>query len=169
MGIPFIPFLFASLRLRRGGAGDQKPLYYKWIQTLRVKTNLHPIDRVHSVKEILRTLKKNQLVAILIDQWASRDGLWVDFFGKKTSTTSLPVRLARKTDAALVFGYCIRKASGQYKIILRPEITVDKTEEAFEMKTTLKLNRLLENEIRLYPGQWTWTHRRWKEKSPNSK
>ena len=135
---------------------------YKWIQKLRIKTRVHPIDRVHSAKEILRCLKKNQLVAILIDQWASDEGIWVDFFGEKTSTTSIPARLAGRTGAALILGCCIRTTPGHFKIIIKPEALIDKNDERFEMKTTLQLNQLLENEIRQYSEQWTWTHRRWK-------
>ncbi len=135
---------------------------YQWIQALRIRTKMRPIDRVHSVREILRTLKKNHLVAVLIDQWAGRDGLWMDFFSEKTSTTSLPVRLARKTGAALIPGYCVRTALGRYKIIVKPEVPVDQSEPEFEIRTTERLNRLLEDEIRHYPEQWTWTHRRWK-------
>ncbi len=135
---------------------------YNWIQKLRAKTRIHPIDRIHSSKEILRTLKKNQLVAILIDQWGGNDGLWVGFFDEKTSTTSIPARLAHKTGAALIPGYCVRTGSGHYKIVIRPEVPMDQNDEEFEIKTTTQLNRLLEDEIRRYPDQWTWTHRRWK-------
>ena len=135
---------------------------YRWLQSLREQTRIRSVDRVRSVKEILRSLKRNQMVAVLIDQWAGHDGVWVDFFGEKTSTTSLPARLASRTGAALVPGYCIRTTPGNYKIVLKPEIPVNTADENFEEETTLKLNRQLEEEIRHYPGQWTWTHRRWK-------
>jgi KDO2-lipid IV(A) lauroyltransferase len=140
----------------------KNPYIYRWLQDLRQQTRIRSIDRVGSVKEVLRSLKRNELVAILIDQWAGRDGLWTDFFGEKTSTTSLPVRLAATTGAALVPGYCIRTTPGQYKIILKPEVSVDFQREDYEMETTERLNRQLEEEIRRHPSQWIWTHRRWK-------
>lgn len=140
----------------------KNPYIYEWLQRLRARTRIRPIDRIHSAKKILRALKQNEMLAILIDQWAGHGGLWVDFFGKKTSTTSIPARLALKTGAALIPGYCVRTPGGQYQIVIKPEVPVEAHEPDSEMRTTLRLNQLLEEEIRRYPGQWTWTHRRWK-------
>ena len=115
---------------------------------------------------MLLELKKKKLVAILIDQWAGPEGLIVDFFGTPTSTTSIPARLARKTGAALVPGYCVRKSPGFYKIIIRPEVEVETGAEDFERAITVQMNQQLEEQIRAYPDQWLWTHRRWKKVHP---
>ncbi len=140
----------------------KNPYLYRWIQSLRSQTRIKPIDRVHSAKGILKALKKNEMVAILIDQWAGHNGVWVDFFGQKTSTTSIPARLALKTGAVIVPGFCIRTSEGKYKITLKPEVPVDSSDPRNEINTTLRLNQLLEEEIKKYPGQLTWTHRRLK-------
>ncbi len=142
----------------------RNPYIFKWIQDLRNQTGLHPIHRHKSVKEILRELKANHLVAILIDQWAGPSGLWMDFFGHPTSTTSIPARLAEKTGAALVPAFCLRTDTGHYKIVIRPEVPLVHAEssEERERKTTEQLNQMLEEEIRRWPGQWAWGHRRWK-------
>lgn len=142
----------------------KNPYVYPWIQNLRIQTQLNPIDKKNSARQILSELKKNHLVAILIDQWAGPDGLWIDFFGHATSTTSIPARLAKKTGAALVPGYCIRTAVGKYKIMIQPEVPLD-TSEDWEKKTTEELNQLLEKEILKNPAQWIWGHKRWKDKS----
>ncbi len=142
--------------------GTNNPYISKWIQTLRNQTRVHAIERAYASKKILRCLKQNEMAAILIDQWAGSEGVWADFFGEKTSTTSIPARLVHRTGAALIPGYCIRTGTGHFKIMIKPEVLTDKTDPEFEMKTTLKLNRQLENEIRRYTEQWTWTHRRWK-------
>ena len=147
----------------------RNPYSYAWIQKLRFSTKLNPIDRNKSAREVLTVLKKNQLAAILIDQWAGLDGLWCEFFGRPTSTTSIPARLAVRTGAALVPGYCLRTGTGQYKIVIRPEISVVGTEQDYEKKTTLALNRQLEEEIKKYPEQWTWGHKRWKDLSAQIK
>ncbi|MBI4971691.1 MAG: lysophospholipid acyltransferase family protein [Candidatus Omnitrophica bacterium] len=142
----------------------RNPYIYKWIQQLRMETNLNPIPKKSAVRGILSELKKNHLVAILIDQWAGREGVIVDLFNKPTRTTSIPVRLAKRTGAALVPGYCLRTAPGKYKIIIRPEISVEGNSD-WEQATTQKLNRSLEKEILAYPQQWIWTHQRWKHLS----
>lgn len=141
----------------------KNPYIYRWIQDLRAATRLHPIDRNQSIRKVLQELKQNRLVAILIDQWAGPDGLWIDFFGKPTSTTSIPARLASRTGAALIPACCLRTSSGHYKICIRPEVPLEGGPEDFEKATTLKLNRLLEKEFLASPDQWIWIHRRWKD------
>lgn len=140
----------------------RNPFIYRWIQELRYCTRLNPIPKKSSVRQILSELKANHLVAILIDQWAGREGIPVSFFGKLTSTTSIPARLAKRNGAALVPGYCIRTKPGHYKIVIKPEVPFSE-EENWESETTLHLNRLLEQEILKFPDQWTWGHRRWKK------
>lgn len=140
----------------------KNPYVFPVIQALREKTKLHPIHREQSAKEILKQLKQNRLVAILIDQWAGPNGIWTNFFGHPTSTTSVPARLAKRMGAAIVPGYCLRVAPGRYRIVIRPEVPIEGTEEDYERKTTDRLNRLLEDEILRNPGQWVWGHRRWK-------
>lgn len=135
----------------------KNPHIHAWLRRLRKMTKLNPIDRKSSLKEILRELRANHYVALLIDQWAGHDGLWLDFFGKPTSTTSVPARLAMKTGAALVPMHCVRGVKG-YKITIFPEVPLKE-----EKETTLELNRVLEREILKYPEQWIWSHRRWKD------
>ena len=134
----------------------------KEITILRRETGATPIIKRNSVRAILSALRQNQVVAILIDQWAGKEGIWVDFFGNPTSTTSIPARLAKKTGCALVPAYCFRKSSGLYQIQVHALIDFRPEHEAWERETTLQLNQLLEEQIHNYPGQWFWGHRRWK-------
>ena len=78
--------------------------------------------------------------------------------------TSLPARLARKTGCALIPAYCIRLASGEYEIHVGPEVSGGEDGDNWTEKITQKLNYLLEQQIRAFPEQWVWTHRRWKGK-----
>jgi len=140
----------------------RNPLVYKWIWGLRESTSLININKNKSIKKVLSELKRNHLVGVAIDQWPGREGTESQFFGQDTLTTSIPARLARKTGAALVPGYCIRVDSGYYEIHLKPEIPLSET-ESWEVDTTNILNQQLEKDILTHPEQWTWGHRRWKK------
>ncbi len=163
--LAFLPFLRGypcSVVVRE----TRNPYIFPWIQRLREQTQLFPIPKNGAAREILRQLKANKLTAILIDQWAGNDGLWVDFFGTKTSTTSIPAKLAARTGAALVPGYCLRVRPGHYRIVIHPEVTpADGANQ--EREVTEELNRRLEAEILRVPEQWTWGHKRWKHASPD--
>jgi Kdo2-lipid IVA lauroyltransferase/acyltransferase len=140
----------------------------KEIDDLRREASLTPIPKKKAIRETLSELKKNHVVAVLIDQWGGRDGLWIDFFGTPTSTTSLPARLAKKTSCALVPAYCLRKSSGRYEILVLPALSLPPVEDEWEKSVTEHLNKQLEVQICNYPEQWSWGHRRWKEKPPGS-
>ncbi len=121
-------------------------------------------DKTIGAREILTELRQNHLVAIVIDQWAGNEGVWSYFFNAPTSTTSLPARLAKRTGAALIPAYCIRTTSGQYEIRVQPEVTLKDDGNNWTKSMTNQLNYLLEQQIRAFPEQWVWTHKRWKNK-----
>ncbi len=146
------------------GKALRNPYIYRRIRALRETVKLDHIDKDAGLKAVFSKLRQNYGVAIAIDQWAGNEGIWIDFFGTPTSTTSLPARLAKKTGCAIIPMYCIRIASGEYEIHLEPEITFKENENNWVENTTKKLNLLLEQKIRAYPGQWSWTHKRWKNK-----
>lgn len=142
----------------------KNPFIDKVIDTMRRVMTVVPVEKESSVRAILQELKKGHGVAILIDQWAGDQGLWIDFFDVGTSTTSIPARLAEKTDCALVPAYCLRKEPGHYEIHIEKPVEWNVAEAHWENNITKGLNEALEKQIRQYPEQWLWGHRRWKEK-----
>ncbi len=143
----------------------RNPYIDRVYNTMRRKMTVVPIPKTSSVRTILTELKNGRGVAILIDQWAGDEGIWVDFFNQGTSTTSIPARLAEKTGCALVPAYCLRKSPGNYEIHAELAVEWDRNIPDWEMVLTQKLNAVLEKQIRQYPEQWLWGHRRWKEKT----
>ncbi len=136
-------------------------MFNRYVEQKRNQMKLQTLSQKGAIRAVFQELKKNNTVAILIDQWAGAEGLRTSFFGTPTSTTSVPARLAKRTGAALLPAYCIRRPGGHYEIQVRaPMMPLDG--EDWELKTTEALNRQLEDKIREYPEQWTWTHRRWK-------
>ena len=133
------------------------------IDRLRRTIDTLPIPKINAIRQTLTELRKNHGVGVLIDQWDGRDGIWGNFFGTATSTTSLPARLAKKTGCALIPIYCLRKKIGQYEIQVMPEVQLSEGPD-WEIRTTQHLNEILESQIRRYPEQWSWGHRRWKPK-----
>ncbi len=142
----------------------KNPYLNKMIDALRREIDTLPIPKETSaLRKTLAELRQNHGVAIIIDQWAGGEGLWVEFFGGATSTTPLPARLAKKTGCALIPIYCLRKKIGQYEIHLLPAVPLPDDPE-WEIQTTKRLNEILESQIRKYPEQWSWSHRRWRPK-----
>ena len=146
------------------GRPIRNPYIYKWFKSLRELMGLKYSDKDGSPKVFFSELRQNHGLAIAIDQWAGNEGIWIDFFGTPTSTTAIPARIAKKTGCTLLPGYCIRVASGKYEIHIEPGIIPVKDDPDWVENATKQLNRLLEEKIRAFPEQWTWTHKRWKNK-----
>ena len=144
----------------------KNPYVNQEIDRLRRVMKVVPVPKKNAIKKVVSELKQNHGVAILIDQWDGPNGIWVDFFGEPTSTTSIPARFAEKMGAGLVPAYCIRNDQGMYELQIQHEVSLKPDETNFEENVTRKLNQLLEEKIKQYPTQWSWGHRRWKPK-PN--
>lgn len=142
----------------------KNPFLDKAIDSMRRVMTVSPISKDSSVRTIFQELKAGHGIAILVDQWAGNEGLWVDFFGMKTSTTSIPARLAKKTGCALVSAYCLRTTPGHYEIRIEKPVIHDMGAEGWESRITRDLNKTLERQITEHPEQWLWGHRRWKDK-----
>ncbi len=145
----------------------KNPYLDKAIDTMRRVMTVNPISKDSSVRAIFHELKAGHGVAILVDQWAGNEGLWVDFFDTKTSTTSIPARLSEKTGCALVSAYCLRKAPGHYEIHIEKPVVHNMDQPGWEKTITKDLNEVLERQILGHPEQWLWGHRRWKNKPDN--
>ena len=72
--------------------------------------------------KIVRTLKNNCCVAVMMDQNMARGGIFVDFFGKKTATARSIAVLSYSTGAPILPLFCYPLPNGKYKIKYGPEL-----------------------------------------------
>tara|TARA_B100002019_G_scaffold283426_1_gene289819 strand:- start:643 stop:1509 length:867 start_codon:yes stop_codon:yes gene_type:complete len=110
-------------------------------------------------REMLKFLKKNFSVALMIDQRVS-EGIKCNFFGKPAFTTTIPAQIVKKFGCEIVPIYIERVDNVDFKLTINDPITFEKKETIEEI--TLKLNKILEKMILKNPSQWILTHNRWK-------
>ena len=115
------------------------------------------------VKEAIHYIKDNFSVALMIDQRLS-EGKRLPFFENMALTTTLPAQLALKFNSDIVPIYILRDANNNFIIEVHKPIKIDKNDKSEENKLniSIKLNIVLEKMISKDPGQWIWTHNRWK-------
>jgi KDO2-lipid IV(A) lauroyltransferase len=113
-----------------------------------------------SALSVVRALKNNEAIGILIDQNTTADeGVFINFFGKEACTGVAFAKLAARTGAAVVPGFAFwEKAERRYVLRFFPEIKI--TGDA--RSDTQRIHSEFEKLIRAYPEQWLWIHRRWK-------
>lgn len=123
------------------------------------------IYKKRALPQVLRLLRENRGVAILIDQNVQAgDGVFVDFFGRPAATTTVAAALAIKTGCALVPTHTELGADGRYALVYEPPVTVPASgdREADVQAITQQLTTAIEGWVRRRPEQWLWLHRRWK-------
>ncbi|MDX1775245.1 MAG: lysophospholipid acyltransferase family protein, partial [Desulfobulbales bacterium] len=88
----------------------------------RGKKGVQTLARGSSYKSILRVLKENNLVGILIDQDTDVRGTFVDFYGKKAHTPIGAAMLAMDSGAPVLPLFYLRKPDDSYVFIIEEEI-----------------------------------------------
>lgn len=133
--------------------------------------------RVHNIeiwktreapRGVLKSLKRNCFVALMIDQDAGKECVFVDFFGKEASTHRGPAVFYLKTGSPFILSNCVRIKGAHYKVMFE-EVILDIPEGTREEQTVFimaELTKLLEEKVRQYPEQYFWMHKRWKTKRP---
>lgn len=145
-----------------------KPIYDSRLDRLIVKNReiagAYNIARGNSTKSIMKALKENSVLGILIDQDTSVEGVFVDFLGKKAYTPIGPVVLAYKTGATIVPGAIQMMPDNTHRVLIKEAIEMERTGDKKQdlINNTQKLSDFLEDMIRLEPTQWVWMHERWK-------
>ena len=139
------------------------------IRDIRTKMNMPSIPRGAALRGILKALREKKFVAILADQDAGRNGIFVDFLGRPASTAQGPAAFVLKTQAPIVFCVAIREPRGHHRVeaeLLTFDFSKNAatSEEDKLHQITAAWTKVLEKYIRQYPDHWFWMHRRWKTK-----
>jgi Kdo2-lipid IVA lauroyltransferase/acyltransferase len=149
--------------------GEQhNPRVGELMDRIRRATGVGVLSAEKSLKGIIVALRNKELVAIVADQDAGRDGIFVDFLGRPASTAVGPVRLAHRFDVPILPGFAVRLRDGRYRLQFEPPILIpaDLDESRVLRPFTEMWSRILEEQVRRYPEQWFWMHRRWKTRPP---
>ncbi len=114
---------------------------------------------IGGMKKLIKLKKDNYSTALMIDQRVS-EGIKSNFFNKEAFTTTIPSQLVKKFKVPVVPIFIERIDNINFKIIIKEPISF--TEEDSIKKITDELNIILEKMILQKPGQWIWSHNRWK-------
>lgn len=120
---------------------------------------------------VLRALEAGRHVLVLLDQNARREaGVFVPFFGEMACTRSGPVALAALRGHPIVTAFIHREADGRtHRVEIQPALPLEPgaaEDEEVLRRNVARVTAAIEEAIRAWPGQWTWTHRRWRTRPP---
>jgi KDO2-lipid IV(A) lauroyltransferase len=134
-------------------------------ERLRLKTGVELIAKRQALRPVLAALARGGMVAILLDQNASRrEGVFVPFFGRLASTSRSLGVLSVRSGVPIVPIFARREAGGRHRVIIWPPLVPPATNdrEKATVELTARCTATIEAAIRQAPEQWLWMHGRWR-------
>ncbi|TAN61868.1 hypothetical protein EPN16_02680, partial [bacterium] len=142
------------------------PLLNELLNRARESKGCKTIPRGVALRQIVRALKDNEVVAMVGDQ-GGKEGRLSNFFGTPASTPSGFVRFALSTGAAVIPAIIVRERRFSHRIILESPLKIGEADESREnVEEYLALsNRILEYYVSRYPQEYFWFYKVWKYSS----
>jgi len=143
----------------------KNPVIERVMRNARIRNFDRAIPR-KDLRAMLQSLKQNLPVWYAPDQdYGARHSIFVPFFGIPAASITASSRLARMSGAAIVPFFQTRLPDNRgYRLTLHPALQ-DFPGTDIE-QDILRINQLIEAEIRKQPEQYLWVHRRFKTRPP---
>lgn len=144
---------------------DQKnPYLDEYLNSIREFHGSRAAGKTLRLREIVEALHNNDFLGYVGDQSGGPNGVFVDFFGRRTSVAAGHFALAMKTGASILPCFDSRVKGPYHELEVNEKIdSVHTGNKENDIKTNTKnFIRMLEERIRRRPEQWLWAHKRWK-------
>jgi len=135
------------------------------MEYLRMKyicTNQIPKGR-SGMRDVINKFKNGYSIALMVDQRVG-EGPRINFFNRLAQTTTIPAQLSLRYNCKLVPISLKRIENATFEMTVHQPYEISKTgnDDQDIENITLKINQIIEKMIIKNPGQWLWSHNRWK-------
>ena len=136
----------------------------RFMNSIRTQFTNTVVDMDEAPRGVLKHLRENGAIAIVADQSGPEEGLFINFFGRPTSTHVGPAVFSVRTSAPILMAFFVRNSDGTFTILTEQlDMTnlFGSTEDKIRTLTERHV-QMLEKYVRLHPEHWLWMHKRWK-------
>jgi KDO2-lipid IV(A) lauroyltransferase len=136
----------------------------KAILDIRSKAGVKPVGKGMDLRAALTCLKKNEVLAVLLDQDAKNDGILSPFLGHLASTPIGIIKIAHRHGIPIVPVHITRDDDGRRMTMILEAPLEGRDGRPFgeDIKYAVdKCNERISEWIREKPEQWMWTYPRW--------
>lgn len=133
------------------------PELFEWFSDFRTSLGINVVPLGPDAgREVLKALKRNDLVCLLSDRDIDGNGVEVEFFGERTTLPAGPATLALRSGADLVPGAMYQRADGTHHGYVRPPMVIERQGRLRDdvARITQDIAVELEGLIRREPTQW---------------
>jgi len=141
---------------------NDNPLFDAVIERSRVKYSRNKFSK-HELKDMIEFIKQGNTVWYGYDQdFGKRRSVFAPFFGVQTATLKAPMGIARDTGATVLMISQFAEGNGKYAIHFSP--IFEGLQDDDDITAATRLNKQLEDFVRLHPEQYLWMHRRFRSR-----
>jgi len=108
-------------------------------------------------------LRRNRVVAMLIDQDTRGAGVFVPFFGRPAHTPPGAALLALRARVPVVTTFIERRPEGGHLVRVSPVPAELPRGREGVRELTARLTAAIEAQVRRSPAEWVWWHERWRK------
>ena len=141
----------------------------RWVLRLRSRFGIKIVEKKGAMPEMRRMLRQGGVIGLLVDQSRRSEGVEVNFFGHKVTTTPAAAFLAIRCKCPVLPIFCIRDDRGRLTVVAKPLLEMKRTGDLRSdvQANTQMITDIVEKIVRQYPDQWFWLHKRWKKFYPD--
>jgi KDO2-lipid IV(A) lauroyltransferase len=158
------PFVFLVRRI-------DNPQIEQLVDRVRTRFGNQTMDKLSAARSMLKILRSGETSIGLLPDLNTLDdeAIFIDFMGVPAATTFMMAKLALRTNTPIIPVFSPwSEEKGKYLIIVEKPVAFERTDDEEEnvRRLTIGITERIENQIRRYPGQWLWVHKRWKTRPP---
>ena len=139
------------------------------LNRLRTRFGTKIIYKKGALPEMRRALRRGEMLGLLVDQSRRSEGVEVIFFGRRVTATPAAAFLAIRCQSPVLPLFCVRRPDGRLTVEIKAPLEIKCTGNLHvDVKSNTQLiTDVVEQQVRRYPEQWLWAHKRWKKFYPH--
>ena len=142
----------------------KNPAVDRLLRQARQDTGQRIVERDGALKHLIRCLRSNGLVGLLLDQNTKPEegGVFVPWFGTPATISPAAARLAAATGADIAFAHFLPDARGDYLGEASGWLTAAEIATMTPDAIDRRIAHFYETAIRRRPECWLWAYKRWR-------
>ena len=148
----------------------KNPAVDRLLRQAREDTGQRIVERDGALKKLIRCLRSNGLVGLLLDQNTKPEegGVFVPWFGTPATISPAAARLASATGADIAFAHFLPDARGNYLGEASGWLTAAEIKTLTPDAIDRRIAHFYETAIRHRPECWLWAYKRWRWIPPDT-
>lgn len=139
-----------------------------WLHARRTRFGNTVLYKKGSLADMTRILRSGGVLVMMVDMARRKDGIDVEFFGRKATATPAAAMLALRCRCPIVTSFSHHRPDGRLAVEIAPALEVRRTGDlrADILENTQRITAVVEQAVRAHPDQWHWMMKRWKDHYP---